>query len=269
MGLIYTMEPVAAILLSALLAYQSLTLFTILGALCIIVAAVIAAQNSINDQYQKEAQMNPDDITENTYDPTQDDAIPSGDDTSKPTRKLANLLTIVVIVSTASGCFWGWMKFWSERRSHINMSQQLSAALTWAGEFDDQTTNGLMTSLVIFLDDLNSEQEPPEKLYVIADLACYGSLTYPDLYDRYSNDLKSLAAKGVKIKAVFYQENKVREVIGLQLPEKDWSAEVKDLSSQSAFKQWFNRHDVGDALLSSSAISPAKLNDFRANGLTV
>src|SRR5689334_15908670 len=70
------------------------------------------------------------------------------------------------------------------------------------------------------------------------------------------------------MKGVFYDDDKLKEVLDLEYPTNSWAEYVARGDSRTKFQKWFERSDVGNAVLSKRVISSDLLLVFREQGVS-
>ncbi|HEX2746411.1 MAG TPA: hypothetical protein VHM91_00320, partial [Verrucomicrobiales bacterium] len=273
-GLIYTLEPVAALIAGVFAGSQELTLLIAAGAVCTTAAAVISVFLSLHDGKEPATG---DSLNETKRTTMTKNTTPAGKAAPGP---LVAAIIAFLGAATAAINLWIENADKDERlRKHDDtigknadtlQSQQKTIeifterGLTPAGTFDDT----LVASLADFLGA--EARRRPAHLTIITDTAMYGCLSYPAEFSRMLNQIESLAkdVNGSKtgVKMLVYSDARMREVLDLQFPESKWREKVagKTKGLPEKLTTWVNLPDVKKSLPKEPPAMLEKTANFMA-----
>lgn len=135
----------------------------------------------------------------------------------------------------------------------------------WYGE-----PKGLMTTV---LSQVKQAKEASGNVFIVADLASFGSLTHNGEYRDYELAVQELgsavkADRARSAKAVFYTADMVHKWTSRQFKKEDWPAWLEKSQNRNKLKSWFETPSVKEAMLDKHLLTPEQLMLIRRGDLS-
>jgi hypothetical protein len=181
-------------------------------------------------------------------------------------RRLRPWLLILQVLATIGATSVPILSFFiiDLRKDKSTLTKELARleanAVPIAGWYRNPGTNGLMTNIVNQTE--RQAVAAPSDMYILSDVATFGSITHPEMYQKYLSALESAIKRArsanKKAKAVFHSSAVAIDFFGRQFPESQWSTTISDPSFCEKVRAWLSREDVAKAVVMRGVLSAAE-----------